>query len=225
MNIKHDVSPGTVFGRLTVIGKAPAPKGQSRVYCSCSCGAQVELPRGSLTQGSTRSCGCLRREVSAERSTSHGMARSREHRSWMSARERCTNQRNKAYADYGGRGITMCAGWESFAAFLADMGPCPPGMTIDRIDNDGGYWCGRCDQCVRLELSANCRWATRQQQNNNRRLAVLVTVRGETLNVTEWARRSGLSHHTIARRIARGWTPEQAVTKYPGRPHQPPVSR
>jgi hypothetical protein len=94
--------------------------------------------------------------------------------SWYSIHKRCDNPGNRVYDRYGGRGITLCAGWrgdEGFANFYADLGERPPGLTLDRIDNNGGYWCGHCSECRTNGWSANCRWADWITQNNNRRPA------------------------------------------------------
>lgn len=96
---------------------------------------------------------------------------------FRSMHQRCGNPRHEAYANYGGRGISICRGWSSPDAFMADMGPRPAGLTatgksmysLDRINNDGGYWCGKCDECISLGRPANCRWATRMEQSSNRR--------------------------------------------------------
>ena len=96
-----------------------------------------------------------------ERRTTHGMSNSPTYESWRSMKERCYRTRHPAYSSYGGRGITVCEPWQSFENFLTDMGERPAGMTIDRIDNDGNYEPG------------NCRWATKSQQNRNRRLKMV----------------------------------------------------
>lgn len=121
---------------------------------------------------------------------------------WMAILRRCTNQNCKEYHRYGGRGITVCERWaNSFMAFYADMGEQPPGMQIDRIDNDRGYEPG------------NCRWVTSQQNNRNRRDSVYVEFRGERLHIRELAERCGIGVNTLAWRIKTGMSVEDAATK------------
>jgi hypothetical protein len=127
---------------------------------------------------------------------------------------RCADSEGPKWHRYGGRGIRVCQRWlGSLESFIADMGPRPsPKHSIDRKDNDAHYSCGKCDECKFNGWSANCRWATQQEQQSNKSSNVLVTVNGESHTITEWARRCGISAGQVSRRIARGWSPERACS-------------
>ena len=152
------------FGRLRVASRAEnAPNWQPRWRCICECGKSVTVLGSSLREGRSRSCGCLRREVSTVRRNQlrHGHATkvgvSSTYRTWMAMVQRCTNPARKDYKNYGGRGITICKRWHVFDNFLADMGERPEGCSIVRRNNSKGY------------TKANCRWSTPKEQANNRR--------------------------------------------------------
>ena len=147
---------GQRFGRLIVLRQAGRNRhGQVMWLCVCDCENEVIVSTNVLMRANTRSCGCLYRETRGKANTTHGMSRTREYQIYHAAKQRCTNPNNRNFADYGGRGIEFRL--TSFESFFADLGLCPPGHTLDRIDNDGHYECG------------NLRWATRKEQSVNRR--------------------------------------------------------
>lgn len=153
---------GQVFGRLTVFSEAYRGTG-SRWFCRCECGNIKVVRATCLRFGSTRSCGCLQRELTRLRHTKHGASAGGkmipEWNSWKGAKHRCNDPKSKDRPAYGGRGIKMCEQWEhSFTTFLADMGRKPsPSHSLDRINVNGNYEPG------------NCRWATPKEQSLNRR--------------------------------------------------------
>ncbi len=189
---------GNVYSKLTVLEFAgQTNSGDSRWLCECECGKTTTVARADLKRESIKSCGC-------HRASAGGMCNSPEHTSWREMKRRCDSDYKDKHL-YWERGITICEKWRSsFNAFFADMGPKPfPEATIDRIDNDGNYEPG------------NCRWATKLEQGQNTRKARLLTYNRETHGLREWARRLGVAHRTIARRLdEQKWTMEQVVKHY-----------
>jgi hypothetical protein len=132
----------------------------------------------------------------------HLMAGTSIYKTWCGFRKRCNDPGDKNYGNYGGRGITVCDRWNnSFENFYADMGSRPPGMTLDRRDNDGPY------------SPENCRWATKLEQTRNRRVTNFVTHQGITLPLPEWCERAGVDYETTHNRLFKhGWSLEKALS-------------
>lgn len=117
---------------------------------------------------------------------------------------RCYNPKAAGYSRYGQRGIKVCKRWrDSFDAFLADVGTAPPGYSLDRIDNDGHYSCGRCNECAANGWPRNVRWATAREQASNQEKNVFIEYGGERFCVSEWARRASvpITASTLWRRL------------------------
>ena len=188
---------GKKFERLTAIERAGQDRfGRAVWRCKCECGTEVAVAAFRLSSGHTRSCGCLTGRGNA----THGKSRTGAHRSWLAMKARCLNPRSSFFARYGGRGITVCAEWaDSFEAFFADMGERPLGATLDRIDTDSNY------------CPTNCRWATVQEQQNNRSTSIRICRDGRTMTVMQWCRELNIKADAVYGRIRRGIAPEEAL--------------
>jgi hypothetical protein len=199
---------GQRFGRLVAQSMIGTSRDRKAIWSTlCDCGASCVVRGKDLRSGNTKSCGCLRVDVTRESGRArltHGHSRrssrlTPEYISWSSAKTRCFNPNKDDYAHYGGRGITMCDRWrDSFEAFLADMGPRPKGKTLDRINVNGHY------------EPRNCRWATPKEQQENRRpvrrhaavdMARLRALRSSGASVNAIAKQLGLDWQTVKRRL------------------------
>lgn len=222
---------GTKQGRLTVIERAGSLKGQAAWRCLCECGKQTVVRGAALRSGETQSCGghrpksiptycidcsapitryarrCLKCDdkIPRSRPVVHGHAKRKaklpEYDIWVQIKDRCYNENNHAYKNYGGRGIAMCEEWRNnFQAFYVSIGPRPtPKHTLDRLNNEGNYEPG------------NVKWATRIEQARNTRKNVNLTIDGITRCVADWATVTGTSPQTIYTRRKAGWDDRTSV--------------
>ncbi len=199
---------GRRFGRLTVIGFAGKERYVPKWWCRCDCGNTAKPAAYSLLKGETQSCGCLQRERSAAAATRHGLRSHPLYKTWKDMRARCLSPSNASFPSYGGRGISVCDRWRfgeggkgGFECFVEDMGPRPPGHTLDRYpDNDGNYEPG------------NCRWASAREQARNRRTSRAVIINGSRMTLAEACERLGRNYEAVHRRIVRhGWEAERAL--------------
>ena len=188
---------GKQFGRLAVLQRSKniiysSGRSATAWICECDCGRKTIVTTANLRSGHTTSCGCTK--------VRHGHARKeRLYNIWVGMRQRCRDKNAHGYENYGGRGITICPEWDDYAVFRewAMSAGYQDDLTIDRIDVDGNY----CPE--------NCRWATAEEQANNMTKNRMITYRGETMSMSRWAERLGISYGTMNHRIQRGWSMER----------------
>lgn len=185
---------GMTFGKLHVLYREG--KGQSAKWvCNCDCGNIAKVTTGNLKHGNVRSCGCLARELSSQRATTHGDTHTRLYRIWGGMRRRCYEEQNKDYPRYGGRGISVCDEWADYQSFKdwSINNGYNDYLTIDRIDVNGPY------------CPDNCRWIDTKAQNNNRRSNRMIDYNGESMTLSQWSERTGIPPKTLRYRLEAGW--------------------
>lgn len=200
---------GLRFGRLVVqhladCGGEKAGRTRRRWVCVCDCGNRVIASTQDLRKGDVRSCGCLKRDSTIKRMSTHCASRTKLHNIWKAMRKRCRNEHNSDFAHYGGRGIFVCPEWDSsFEAFRdwALSHGYEEGLTIDRIDVNNGY------------SPDNCRFCSMKDQANNRTSNVVVEFDGQSHTIKEWSEILGIPYSRLYMRLKNGWTIERAFEK------------
>ena len=203
-----DKQVGFRHHRWTVVGpKEYFANGRVYYLCECDCGTVKHLRSDALNRSACKSCGCNRKDMQRSRLTKHGHTTVKTHTTtyevWSNIIARCYNSNNKAFEDYGGRGITTCLEWRDFRNFLSDMGERPHGLFIDRFDSNKPY------------SKNNCKWSTREQQNRNyAKKSVYYQFMGFSFIQKDWARMFGVDLPTFRKwKLDYGFSMEEIATK------------
>lgn len=191
---------GSQYGMLTVISESKRRTSNGGIYyiCKCGCGNMKEISGDALRSGATVSCGCYNKIKSKKDNPVRKLPL---YSIYRGMKRRCRNSKDKAYKNYGMRGIDIHPAWNSFDAFRkwSEENGYKKGLWLDRIDNDKGY------------APDNCRWTTPKEQQNNKRTNIYLTIGGETKTLTEWAEDSGIKPCTLKRRLELGWRTEDLL--------------
>lgn len=198
---------GKTFGILTVIERSANSNKHACWVCRCECGTVKAIRGGHLTSGASKSCGCINR-------TQNGLSMTREYDIWAHMLDRCYREKNDNYRFYGQLGTYVCERWRtSVIAFVEDMGKAPTtGHSLDRINSNGNYTCGKCEECKTKNQPFNCRWATKSEQVRNLKSNRYYTHDGKTLILKDWARISGIKYLTLWNRLNIGMAFADAIS-------------
>lgn len=198
---------GKRFGRWIVLEKTDDVNGvcNSKWKCRCDCGNEKTIQGINLIRGKSRSCGCFKTDICANRFRTHGLSNTKAYQTWESMIARCENESCYSYANYHKRGITVCPEWKnSFEEFYKHVSQLEhfgeKGYTLDRVDNDKGY------------MPGNVRWADNYTQMNNTSKNIYIELFGETKTLAQWVREYDIKYYTVLYRMRRGWSAYDALT-------------
>jgi hypothetical protein len=188
------IDNGQKFGRYQVIERVQNIDSRPHYKCLCECGSLRIISGKYLRKGLSKSCGCYGAEQRKKASTKHGHAsrvkHSKEYQAWSNMKNRCLDENNKQYKDYGGRGITLCKEWLDFENFINDMGFCN-GLTLDRIDVNGNY------------EPNNCKWSSQIEQQRNKRNNHIVFLNNVPMTLVEASEKIGVKYDCLRQRVKR----------------------
>lgn len=194
---------GKKFNKLTLLKFVEIKNKRTYWLCQCECSKKIIVRSDSVTSGKTQSCGCLHntKNIRHGHSRSNTVGNTPMYHTWQDMLSRCRNPNHIEYKNYGGRGIKVCKRWLKFENFLEDIGDRPSGRTIDRIDNNKGYF------------KLNCRWATIKEQSRNKRNNVFINYKNENKCLQDWADQYNMHSGTLWCRIFRkNMSIERALT-------------
>ena len=188
---------GFTSGNMTIVSCLPG----RLMLVRCFCGMERIISTKNFIRNFVCNCGI---NPPKRKYTRHAMTKTKEFKAWVAMKQRCTNKNFEEFYNYGGRGISVCKRWsESFVSFYQDMGACPEGFSLDRIDVNGNY------------EPSNCRWASVKTQNLNKRNTVYVDFDGERASIWHLSFLTGVPENIIRSRLRLGYDPLWAITKTP----------
>lgn len=201
-----DLTGQTING-LKVIRRADKKDGKNAYWeFTCPlCGETGTTSTYNIKNGKVQSCGCLVRKNGSKffkkYNTTHGESRTRLYTCWHNMIDRTTNTKNKAYKQYGARGITVCEEWKDYLKFKewAIKNGYSEELTLERIDNNRGYG------------PDNCKWADWDTQNNNKQQSRKISYNGEIKTIDQWAKQFNINRSTLTHRLNKGWTLKKAI--------------
>ena len=177
------------YNKLTAIKFNHKKKIRQYWLFRCDCGNEKVILVTDVKRGMTKSCGCLYKISNKKKGFKHGMCKTNTYNSWCSMKRRCLNKNAYNYKSYGGREIVICSEWMNFENFYKDMGERPIGKTLDRINNNKGYY------------KKNCKWSTPKEQSNNTRKNIFLTYKGKTQTVSQWAEELNINKFKVYYKI------------------------
>jgi len=194
---------GDKFNRLTAVRFIEKrERGRQYWLFRCKCGKDKVIMADYVKNGRSKSCGCLQKEwakINGKNKKTHGMSGSKTYFAWRNMLNRCFNKKIPKYKNYGKRGIRVCDRWLKFENFYEDIGNITAEKTLDRIDVNKNY------------CKENCRLVSMKIQQNNRSNNHLLTYRGRTQTIAQWANKKRINYHTLLWRLKSGWSISKAL--------------